>query len=187
MGATVTAELLISVDGWSGSDGLPGYFGYFGPELEAWMEEEAHQPHVALMGRTTYQVLAELPEEAKDDGYHRMVRQETVVFSQTLRSVDWPRARVSDDLLEEVRRLKEASGPPLRTVGSRSLIRQLLDEKLVDTLRLVTFPLLAGPAGREWAFEGVDSTDFELQNHRVLDDRVLITEYRPTGNDIPRT
>jgi len=50
----------------------------------------------------------------------------------------------------------------------------------------MTFPLFAGPEGREPAFTDVSSTDFELVDHRVLDGRVLLVEYRPTGEDIPR-
>lgn len=40
MGSILTADIFVSVDGWAGSDGLPGYFGYFGPELEDWIATE---------------------------------------------------------------------------------------------------------------------------------------------------
>jgi hypothetical protein len=46
--------------------------------------------------------------------------------------------------------------------------------------------LFAGDAGREPAFADVASADLELVHHRVLDGRVLLVEYRPTGKDIPR-
>lgn len=168
------------------SDGLPGYFGYLGPELEEWMAATSAEPCVAVMGRKTYELLSALPEEAKDAKYDKMVRRETVVFSRTLRGVEWPNARVSDDLAGEIQHLKKDGQVPLRTVGSPTLVRQLIDEALVDILQLVTFPLIAGPPGREWAFSEVGSTDLELAGHRVLDGRVLVTEYRPTGRDIPR-
>ena len=51
----------------------------------------------------------------------------------------------------------------------------------------MTFPLLAGDAGREWAFSNYPSTDLDLVGHRGLDGRLLLIEYRPTGNDIPRS
>jgi hypothetical protein len=31
MGSLLTVDIFLSVDGWAGSDGLPGYFGYLGP------------------------------------------------------------------------------------------------------------------------------------------------------------
>jgi dihydrofolate reductase len=82
--------------------------------------------------------------------------------------------------------MKASSDVPLRTMGSLSLVRQLLSAGLVDRLRLMIFPLVAGPSGREAAFHGVVSADLELVDHRALDGRVLLVEYRPTGNDIPR-
>jgi hypothetical protein len=51
----------------------------------------------------------------------------------------------------------------------------------------MTFPLLAGASGREAAFAGMAAADLELVEHRTLDGRVLLVEYRPTGRDIPRT
>lgn len=183
---TLTAELLISVDGWAGSDGLPGFFGYLGPDLEEWLAAKSATPYVAVMGRTTYEMLNGLPDDAKDAEYEKMINRETVVFSRTLTSLDWPNARISDDLSGEIQRLKKTSLVSLRTVGSPTLVRQLIDASLIDNLLLVTFPLFAGPAGREWAFADIASTDLELVDHKILDDRVLATTYRPTGNDIPR-
>ena len=43
-----------------------------------------------------------------------------------------------------------------------------------------------GPSGVETAFADVASSDLELVDHQVLDGRVLLIEYRPTGRDIPR-
>jgi hypothetical protein len=50
----------------------------------------------------------------------------------------------------------------------------------------MTFPLVAGDSGREAAFAKMASADLELVDHRALDGRVLLVEYRPTGRDIPR-
>lgn len=187
MQRTLTIDLFLSVDSWAGSDGLPGYFGYLGPELAEWIAAEGAAPQVVLMGRRTYELLAGLPEEVRDEGWTRMSRLEAVVFSRTLTQATWPNTRVcSGDLVAEVRALKAGIDVPLRTMGSLSLARQLLAAGLADRLRLMIFPLVAGPAGREAAFQGMDAADLELVDHRVLDDRVLLVEYRPTGKDIPR-
>jgi len=59
------------------------------------------------MGRRTYQMLASLPEEHRDEGWEQMAQLETVVFSHTLERAEWPNARVCrDDLAEEVEWLK---------------------------------------------------------------------------------
>ena len=187
MTSELIVDIFVSVDGWAGSDSLPGYFGYLGPDLEAWIASEGESPQLVVLGRRTYELLAGIPEEARDEGWNRLTALDKVVFSRTLTEVAWPHTRIcNDDLVGEVRALKESSQTPLRTMGSLSIGRQLLDAGLVDRLRLVTFPLIAGPPGREPAFEAMGSTDLELVGHRVLDNRLLLIEYRPTGNDIPR-
>jgi dihydrofolate reductase len=187
MTTTLTVDIFVSVDGWAGSDGLPAYFGYLGPELEEWINTDGNAPQIAIMGRRTYEVLAELPEEARDEGWDEMVRMDKVVFSRTLRETTWPNTRIcGDDLATEITKMKAEHDVPLRTVGSLSLARQLVDAGLVDRLRLMTFPLLAGESGREAAFADVSSADLELVDHRVLDGRIVLLEYRPTGRDIPR-
>ena len=188
MSTMLTVDLFVSTDGFAGSDGLPGYFGYFGADLGSWIAAEAAAPHTVLMGRGTYELLASLPEEHRDDSWEAMTRLPTIVFSRTLKTVDWPGARLhGGDAIEEVARLKDSGDvPPLRTTGSLSVARQLLAAGLVDRLRLLTFPLLAGEAGREPAFTGAASAELRLIDLRVLDGRIQLAEYEPTQRDIPR-
>ena len=183
----LNADVFISVDGWAGSAVSPAYFGYGGPELEEWIRAELAAPQLLVLGRRTYEILSSLPEEARDEASQRMTELETVVFSGTLEHVERPNARVcSGDLAAEVERLKREGDVPLRTMGSLSVVRQLIAAGLVDRLRLMTFPLLVGGSGRERLFEQTASADLELADHRVLDGRLMLLEYRPTGKDIPR-
>ncbi|MGX7681753.1 dihydrofolate reductase family protein [Jatrophihabitans sp. DSM 45814] len=187
MTSTLTVDVFLSVDGWAGSDGLPGYFGYLGRELQEWITSELDAPQVVVMGRRTYEALAALPPEAHGDSWPRMSRLEKVVFSRTLQEAAWPNTRIcSENLVEAIPKMKAESDVPLRTMGSLSLAKQLMSAGLVERLRLMTFPLIAGDSGREAAFSEMASADLELVNHRALDGRVLLVEYRPTGQDIPR-
>lgn len=188
MSTTLTVDLFVSLDGFAGSDGLPGYFGYYGPDLGSWITAEAAAPHTVLMGRRTYEVLASLPEEHRDESWEAMTRLRTIVFSRTLKTVAWPGARLHrDDAVDEVARLKASDDvPPLRTTGSLSIARQLMAAGLVDRLRLLTFPLLAGEAGREPAFSGASSAELQLVDTQVLDGRIHLIEYQPTEHDVPR-
>ncbi|MET8797157.1 dihydrofolate reductase family protein [Nocardia sp. NPDC004568] len=187
MSSTLTVDIFVSVDGWAGSDGLPGYFGYFGPELGEWVAAESALPQQVVMGRRTYEAFVALPDAAWGDTKDQVMGLEKVVFSTTLEKVDWPNTRLcARDLTGEIEAMKSGDGAPIRTWGSLSLARQLLGAGLVDRLRIVTFPLFAGPAGREPAFTDVASADLELVEHRILDKRLVLSEYRPTGKDIPR-
>ena len=104
------------------------------------------------------------------------------LFSRSLEATDWPGLKiVRDDLVGFVRELKRTDGPELRTLGSVSLVRQLLAAGLVDRLKLVVCPLVLPQTGSEPTFEGLPDTGFDLLSSRVLDGRVLLLEYRPTG------
>ena len=67
---------------------------------------------------------------------------------------------------------------PLRTVGSLTLVRSLLDLNLVDRLRLAVFPLVLGPDGREPRFAGYQRAGLDLLTTSVLDDRIVLLEYQ---------
>lgn len=183
----VIVDVFVSVDGWAGSDNLPGYFGYHGPELQQWIDAEMAVPQIYVVGRRTYEMLAGLPNEALDESSNRMFAANKVVFSRTLNTVDWPNSRIChDDVVSYVEHLKTTGDVRLRTMGSLSIARQLLNAGLVDRLRLLTFPLLAGPDGREPFFADMVCIDLELAHHRVLDGRILLAEWVPTDRDIPR-
>jgi dihydrofolate reductase len=182
---TLTVDVFVSVDGFAKGEQSPGFFGYDGPELAEWIDTELARPQLAVLGRRTYEALAELPAEAMAGSPLSSV--DKVVFSRTLESTSWPRTRVCRaDAVTEVTRLKADGDVPLRTIGSLSLARQLCDAGLVDRLRLMTFPLLVGPTGSEPAFAGLAAGELELAGHRVLDGRIVLLEYVPTGRDIPR-
>jgi dihydrofolate reductase len=183
----LTVDVFLSVDGWARGETSPGYFGYLGPELEEWITAELALPQLVVLGRRTYEVLAGLPEQARDASWHRMTELDKVVFSGTLERTSWPNTRICrDDLITEVTGLKGDGDVPVRTMGSLSVARQLMGAGLVDRLRLMTFPLLVGASGREPVFADLASADLELVNHQALDGRVLLVEYRPSGRDIPR-
>lgn len=178
----LSVDVFVSVDGYAFGSRSPGYFGFYGPDLEKWINEHADRPHRALMGRRTYTALNELPEEVRDAGWHRMVTTTTIVFSRTLTSVDWPGATLcANDAIDEVRDLKQAGGEDLRTVGSLSLARQFLAAGLVNHLRLLVFPVVLGQSGQQPALAGAPDVALELVAHSILDGRIAYYDYRPAG------
>ena len=104
-----------------------------------------------------------------------------VVFSRTLREpLAWNNSRLAEaDLLDEVRSLKAGTDDPLRTLGSLSVVRALMEAGMVDLLRLVVFPQILGGTGREPIFAGLPDVDLELVDTNVLDGPLVVLEYRP--------
>ena len=113
MVSTLTVDIFLSVDGWPGSNGLPGYFGCLGPELEEWITTELAAPGVVVVGRRTYEALTGLPEEARDGSWQRMTQLDKVVFSRTLQQATWPTTRIcGDDAAQEVQRMNATATFP---------------------------------------------------------------------------
>lgn len=177
----LTIDVFVSADGYAFGGKSPAYFGYDGPDLQAWINEQMDRTERMLLGRRTYVLLNSLPEEVRDDGWRRLSTEPSTVFSRTLDEVEWPGAVLcADDVVDEVARLKKGT-ENLRTAGSLSLGRQLLAAGLVDHLRLLVFPLVLGESGQEPALEGIPDLGLELLDHAILDGRIAYYDYRPAG------
>jgi dihydrofolate reductase len=179
--AELVVDLFVSVDGYARGRRSPGYFGFGGPDLDGWIAQEMERGRHQVMGRRTYQMLSAIPDIARDEGWSRMATTATTVFSRTLDAVAWPGATLcSEDAVATVRRLKTENAD-LRTIGSLSIVRQLLGAGLVDRLRLLVFPLVVGETGEEPFFGGLPDLALDLVGQSVLDGRIVLSEYRPAG------
>jgi dihydrofolate reductase len=177
------ADLFITLDGYARGEGAPAYFGYPGPELERWVDEHLATPQVLLMGRVTYETLSAIAQNHPVEGPDRMNELPKVVFSRTLREpLAWDNSRLAKaDVVEEIRRLKAESDALLRTIGSLSVVKALLEARIVDRLRLTVFPLILGSTGREPVFAGLPDIHLELVDTEVLDARLVTLAYRPAS------
>jgi dihydrofolate reductase len=177
----LTADLFISLDGFASGVNQPAFFGYFGPELGKWVRDHLNEPQIIIMGRVTYQALAGPSASANHEASLRMSSLPKLVFSSTLEEpLVWKNTRVvKGDLAEEITTLKEESGDPLRSFGSITLVKRMMQLGLVDRLRLMVFPLTLGDTGRGPIFAGYPQTGLELIQTKVLDSRLVLLEYRP--------
>ena len=134
-------DFITSLDGYASAEGWPGYWGLEGPEYLAWLEESPESNYTALMGATTYRLLSGLAAASDDDTFAQLTAMSKVVFSSTLKEpLEWANARlVQEDPVEAVRSLKAESPHGLRTIGSLTLCRSLLEAGLVDRFRLSSF------------------------------------------------
>jgi dihydrofolate reductase len=176
------SELIVTLDMFARGLKSPGYYGYLGPEFETWLKTNNEKPHRTLMGRKTYELMNALPEEARDEGWHNTTKQPGYLFSRTLKTCEWPGLElVGDDMLGFVRKLRKGDGIELRVLGSLSVMRQLIDAKLLDTLRLMVCPLVLPRSGIEPTFEGLDDLALTLTSTKVLDGRIVVLDYQPSG------
>lgn len=159
-------------------------------------DEEIHQHYtnllnnggVILYGRTTYQLMEfwrtilEKPSEEKsmNDFALAIDKIPKIVFSHTLKNVDWKSAKLANrNLEEEVLELKQQSGKDI-FVGSRSLIIQLMNLNLIDELQLCIQPVIAGK-GVSLFEDIIDRTIFKLKMTKTFNGGAIILYYEPTN------
>lgn len=173
------ADMFITLDGYALGEGAPAYFGYFGPDLERWIDEQLAKPQVLLMGRVTYEMMASIAQAGSDKPSKRMNELPKLVVSKTLKEpLAWSNSTRASDL-DEIKALKQQTGDPMRTMGSVSLVKNSLRIGLVDRLRLMVFPQILGSTGREPIFAELPDINLELLDTKVLDSRLLALEYHP--------
>jgi dihydrofolate reductase len=181
--AELTADLFVTLDGFASGVDFGPFFGYGGPELDQWVRQVLDQPQLVVMGRRTYQAMAEISSGAADNISTRMSELPKAVFSNSLTEpLAWGNSRlIRGDLADGIAALKRQSADPLRSIGSISLVRAMTGLGLVDLLRVAVFPVVAGAAGREPAYDGYRRADLRLTGTTVLDSRIVMLEYRPAG------
>ncbi len=96
------------------------------------------------------------------------------VLSTTLNDVSWDNARVVRDV-SEVRSLRDEPGAAIYVIGGAALVANLMNEDLVDELRLIVHPIILG--GGKSPFAGIkDRQELDLvRSDRGRSGRVTLT------------
>jgi len=144
---------------------------------------------VILYGRITYELMqywqAVLRDpsgvKSTDDFASAIDAVPKIVFSRTLQTTGWESASLaSDDLKKEVVKLKQESGKDI-VVGSRSLIVQLINLKLIDEFQICIHPMVAG-SGLPLFGQIEGMTIFRLLRTKVFSSGSIVLHYELTEN-----
>ena len=137
-----------------------------------------------LFGRRTYETFAGSWGAMADSDDPIAVALNTrpkYVASTTLTDPLWADTTVlSGDVAAAVGELKARPGGELQVHGSGALVRWLLDNRLVDEITLLIYPLVVGQGARLFPASGPD-TALELIGSRATGGGVTIQVYRPSG------
>src|SRR3954464_13384934 len=173
-------DFITSLDGYGAAEGWPGWWGLEGPEYLAWLQAQPEAGYTVLMGANSYRVMSGLAAEG-EPGTGSLAEFSKIVFSTTLKEpLSWPNTQlVSRDAADAVRGMKETGTTPLRTIGSLTLCRALLNAGLVDRFRVVVFPVITGSSGRDRIYDGYPDVSLELIDSQTFDGRLQLVEYKP--------
>ena len=176
----------ISLDGVvqdpDGQEGfkLGGWFVQFGgKDLEEWNKvalDEAMGAEAWLLGRRSYEFFGQRWRPRSGALADRLNTMPKYVVSSTLEHPDWNNSTVlNGDVVAEVSKLKRQLNGEIVVPASYRLGRTLLENDLVDELRVVVFPVVLG-AGERFFGETSDKKAMRLVNaQRIGDGLVLLT------------
>jgi dihydrofolate reductase len=98
-----------------------------------------------LLGRRTYELFASYWPAADEPEAPALNALPKIVFSKTLKSVDWNNSRLADENIEqEIAELKRQPGKDLALFGSAQLGSELMQLGLIDEIRLLLAPVVLG-------------------------------------------
>lgn len=163
------------------------YGGWTAPYLdEAYSSalEKELKPADYLLGRKTFEIFAKYwPEHA--DVWPGINDGTKYVMSRTMNKSDWKNS-VFLSSTTDIKKLKESKGPDIQVWGSGKLIQTLLENDLVDELRLKIHPLTLG-TGKKLFDTGTIPAAFTLLESSVTPSGVIIANYKRAGKVITGT
>jgi dihydrofolate reductase len=178
-------DFITTLDGYGAGDGWPGWWGLEGPEYLTWLGESPEGAYTILMGANTYRTMSGFAAEA-EPGTEALADMPKIVFSNTLKDATWANTRlVAGDAVEAVAEMKKTGTESMRTMGSLTLCRSLIEAGLVDRFRVVIFPVITGRTGQERIYDGYPDLALEMTDSRTFDGNIQLVEYAPTVLDGP--
>jgi len=162
-------------------------------------DEEIHQHYNELLsnadtliyGRITYQLMESYwpsivkkptGNKAMDEFAVLIDNIQKIVFSRTLKTVDWKNTILkNEDIKEEILQLKQQPGKNI-IVGSPSLITGLMQLNLIDEYQLGVQPIVLG-SGLPLFKNVKDRTNLKLFKTKTFNCGAVILYYEPVKNE----
>jgi dihydrofolate reductase len=187
MGRIVVTEF-ISLDGVIEAPGGGEDYQYAGWTFEIDRGDEGNQfkldetmsSAALLLGRRTYEGFAAAWPERDGEFADKFNTMPKYVVSSTLRDPEWTNSTVlSGDVVDEITNLKKEQDGDIVVHGSAQLVQSLIENDLVDELRLMVFPVVLG-TGKRLFGETTDKKRLRLSSSTVVGDGVAIQVYTRT-------
>lgn len=175
-------------DGEEGFEQGGWFHQYVGPkDLEDWVAretQEALDAEVLLMGRRTNQWFVDrMTEQNLAEGRvspewaSRIRSMPKYIVSSTLEGPQWGDATIlGGDAVQEISELKQTVDGEILVYASYQLTRTMMEHNLLDELRLVVFPVVAG-SGLRLFDKDSDKKPLHLVNTRQLGDGLVFYNY----------
>jgi dihydrofolate reductase len=143
--------------------------------------EELMSSQALLIGRLTYDGFASAwPGREDEMGFaDKMNNLTKYVMTSSKDELKWNNSHALDidSAVDAIKKLKAKDGGELLVYGSSKLVKFLMDNELIDELRLMVYPVILGIGKR--LFENGKSHKLELADCQKFDNGVLLLTYSP--------
>jgi dihydrofolate reductase len=139
--------------------------------------EEALGAEALLLGRRSYEFLATRWPSRAGELADRLNSMPKYVVSSTLSDPDWNNSTViQGNVVNEVLKLKERLNGEIVVPASRRLVHTLIENDLVDELRLMVYPFVLGDGDRLFCATR-DKMPVHLVDARTIGDGLAFLSY----------
>jgi dihydrofolate reductase len=178
--------MVVTLDGYY--EGPNGEFDFWNidDEFNEFSISQLNDIDTLVFGRATYDGMASYwptPAGVEDnpDIADRMNTIDKVVLSTTLDKADWQNTTLAKgDAADVITDLKRQPGKHLALFGSPNLTASLLEQGLVDEVRVMVHPILLG-AGKSLFWTLKDHVRLELQQTTTFSSGNVMLTYRPAA------
>ena len=150
-----------------------------GEEGDKFKLDETRSSRALLLGRVTYEGFAAAWPSREGEFADKFNAMPKYVVSSTLTNPSWSNSTVlKGDVADQVRKLKQKQEGDIVVHGSARLVQTLLENDLVDELRLMVFPVVLG-TGKRLFGEMSNLKALRLVDSKVVGEGVTILRYEP--------
>ncbi|UAC01764.1 dihydrofolate reductase [Dactylosporangium vinaceum] len=149
--------------------------------------QEMRNSAALLLGRVTYDLFARHWPSARGELADLLNALPKYVVSSTLENPGWNTRVLDGDPVERIAELTREVQGDIVVHGSFQLAQTLIDNDLLDELRMMVFPVVLGDGKRLFG-PTRESKRLQLVESRQLgSDGVLLVTYRPATNGEPKS
>jgi dihydrofolate reductase len=154
-----------------------------GEEGDKFKLDETLEAQALLLGRRTYEGFAAAWPSREGEFADKFNNMPKYVVSSTLEDPEWNNTTVlKGDPQEEVSKLRSEQEGDIVVHGSAQLVHALVENDLVDEIRLMVFPVVLGTGKRVFG-ETSDKKRLKLAHSKTVGDGVTILVYETAGAD----
>ncbi|MEO8612919.1 MAG: dihydrofolate reductase family protein [Chloroflexota bacterium] len=149
-------------------------------EMGAITERQTRDTAAFLYGRVTYDIFASFWPTQTNNEFgvaDKLNSAPKYVVSKTLQKADWNNSTlINANVIEEIRKLKQAGTGIMAINGSVKLVHSLLDAGLIDEIQVLVHPIVLGKGVRLFA-DGYHSS-MKLADSKILPNGVVYLSYQ---------